>query len=198
MNRGQFFFITGGARSGKSRFAESLALALGEPVTYIATAEGLDEEMAARIKKHQKRRPATWTTLEEPLHVAALVEKVGQREGVIIIDCLTLLITNLLFKDCSEAEANSKVQEKALAEVEQLARVAYSCRAHVILVSNEVGLGLVPPNPQGRIFRDVAGWANQIMAAKADKVYFLVSGLAVDLKSLNQDLQKVLSPHKTG
>ncbi|MDH7578461.1 MAG: bifunctional adenosylcobinamide kinase/adenosylcobinamide-phosphate guanylyltransferase [Bacillota bacterium] len=192
MNRGQFFFITGGARSGKSRFAESLASGLEKPVTYIATAEGLDEEMVARIKEHQKRRPPSWTTIEEPLNVTALIEKIGQHDGVIIIDCLTFLITNLLFKECSEGKVNSQPHQKALAEVEKLAEAVQSCRAHVILVSNEVGLGLVPPNPQGRLFRDVAGWANQIMAAKADKVYFLVSGLAVDLKTLNQDLQKVI------
>ncbi len=197
MNRGRFFSITGGARSGKSRFAENLASALGKPVTYIATAEALDGEMAARIKEHQKRRPPIWTTVEEPLAVAALIEKVGKHEGVIIVDCLTFLITNLLFKDYSEAEVN-QLQKKALTEVQRLADAAWHCRAHVILVSNEVGLGLVPSNPQGRLFRDVAGWANQIMAAKADKVYFLVSGLALDLKTLNQDLKKVVSFSETG
>lgn len=187
--RGTFYFITGGARSGKSHFAENLAAALGLPVGYIATAETLDEEMAARAKAHQKRRPPDWKTYEEPRAVGELLEKIGNQEGVVLIDCLTLLVSNLLFSG-DPREDKASCQQRVLKEIERLADVASNCRSHVIIVSNEVGLGLVPPYPDGRLFRDVAGWANQLMAARADKAYFLVSGFALDLKALHQDVEK--------
>lgn len=188
MKRGQFFFITGGARSGKSRHAEDLALSLGPPVTYVATAEALDEEMEARIREHRRRRPEDWSTIEEPRAVAEVIEKIGDRGGAIIIDCLTLLISNLLFQHTAGQQDSERLQKQALTEIERLAAAAWSCRAHVILVSNELGMGLVPSYPQGRLFRDVAGWANQILAAKADKAYFLVAGHVLDLKALNSQV----------
>lgn len=192
MNRGLFYFITGGARSGKSRYAEDLAAALGGPVTYIATAEPLDEEMAARIEQHRRRRPIEWATVEEPRAVAAVVEEIGQRPGVILIDCLTLLISNLLFSS-DVPETDDAAQARVRAEMSRLAEAAWGSAAHVILVSNEVGLGLVPPYPQGRLYRDAAGWANQLMAAKADRAIFMVSGLALDLKALHVDVGRLLA-----
>lgn len=186
MKRGKFYFIFGGARSGKSTFAEKLASSLGGRVTYIATAEALDEEMVARIKEHQKRRPATWKTIEEPYRVAEVLEEVGQEEGVILIDCLTLLLTNLYYKQSSEQESDI-CSKQVLSKIKRLAKVAKECRSDVLIVSNEVGLGVVPDYPDGRVFRDLTGWANQIMTEEADKAYFLISGMPLDIKALKAD-----------
>ncbi len=192
MKRGKFYFITGGARSGKSSFAEKLAVQLKKRVTYIATAEALDGEMADRIRKHKERRPASWTTIEEPHRVTAVLEEVGQQEGVILIDCLTLLVTNLLFSSTTSEQKDAQQKEQdLLSEIRRLAQEAQECQADVIIVSNEVGLGLVPEYPDSRLFRDLTGWANQIMAQEADHAYFLVSGMALDIKQLQIDPEKL-------
>ncbi len=200
MERGKFYFITGGARSGKSGYAEQLAAALDRPVTYVATAEAGDPEMTERIARHRRRRPASWTTIEEPRAVADLLERIGQQDQVIVVDCLTLLITNLIYQDGPLQLAGAapggdpgvlpltvtdRIEDMVMAEVRRLAEAAYHCPARVILVSNEVGLGLVPASPEGRLFRDLAGWANQVLAARADRALMLVSGMAIELKSLH-------------
>ncbi len=207
MDRGRFYFITGGARSGKSAYAEQLAATLERAVTYVATAEAGDPEMAERIARHRQRRPASWTTIEEPRAVADLLERIGQQDRTILIDCLTLLITNLIYQDWplqhavdSSGESpgvlspklTGQIEDRVLAEVRRLAEVAHSSRAQVILVSNEVGLGLVPASPEGRLFRDLAGLANQVMAARAERALLLVSGIALDLKSLHCDPQQAI------
>jgi adenosylcobinamide kinase/adenosylcobinamide-phosphate guanylyltransferase len=198
MEHGRFYFITGGARSGKSAYAELLASALERAVTYVATAEAGDAEMKERIARHRRRRPASWTTIEEPRAVAGLLERIGQQEGTILIDCLTLLITNLIYHDWPLQPAGAstgvlppgvteQIEDRVTAEVRRLVEAACSSRAQVILVSNEVGLGLVPASPEARLFRDLAGWANQAMAARADRALMIVSGLALDLKALHCD-----------
>jgi adenosylcobinamide kinase/adenosylcobinamide-phosphate guanylyltransferase len=207
MERGKFYFITGGTRSGKSDYAEQLAAALERPVTYVATAEAGDPEMEERIARHRRRRPASWTTIEEPRAVADLLEKIGQQDRTILIDCLTLLVTNLIYQDGPLQPAGDstgecpgvlppsvteQIEDRVLAEMRRLAEVACSSSAQVILVSNEVGLGLVPASPEGRLFRDLAGWANQAMAARADRALLLVSGLALDLKSLHCDPRQTI------
>lgn len=184
MKRGKFYFITGGARSGKSSFAEKIAERSGKKVRYIATAEALDEEMAARIRKHQKRRPASWTTIEEPYEVTNVLEEVGREDGVVLIDCLTLLISNLLFSPSING-GGQRSQQDVLSEIKKLALLARESYADVIIVSNEVGLGVVPEYPQARLYRDLTGWANQIMAKEADHAYFLISGMALDIKKLH-------------
>ena len=191
MKRGKFYFITGGARSGKSSFAEKLAVQLKKRVTYIATAEALDDEMVDRIREHKKRRPASWTTIEEPHRVTAVLKEIGQQEGVVLIDCLTLLVTNLLFSSTSEEKDAHRSEQDVLSEIKCLAQTARECSADVIIVSNEVGLGLVPEYPEARLFRDLAGWANQIMAREANHAYFLVSGMALDIKQLQIDPEKL-------
>ncbi|HAA89897.1 MAG: Cobinamide kinase/cobinamide phosphate guanylyltransferase CobU [Thermoanaerobacterales bacterium 50_218] len=192
MVKGKFFFVIGGARSGKSTFAENLARSLGEPVTYIATARAGDAEMEERIKEHRKRRPVSWITVEEPVNVSNRIAEWGHKSKVIIVDCLTLLISNLLIEFATGGqEIDRQKKETILEEIARLAKVAKDSPAHVIVVSNEVGLGLVPPYPQGRLFRDLAGWANQLMAAEADKVYFLVAGIPLDLQSLQAKLTTV-------
>lgn len=185
MNRGKFILVLGGARSGKSEFAESLAFQPGMPVTYVATAAAGDEEMSRRIEKHRSRRPARWNTVEEPLLLPEAVQRHGAEPGVLLIDCLTVWLTNLLLDDnipfagAGEPEKEEYIQGR----VEELAAFTAAGKAHVIMVANEVGLGIVPAYPLGRLFRDVAGRANRSLAARADQVYLVTAGLAMEIKS---------------
>lgn len=165
----RIIMVTGGARSGKSRLAEGLVDGLGGPRIYIATAEAGDAEMADRIDRHRLRRGADWQTLESPRDlVAALTATEGQ--GVRLIDCLTLWLANIL--DTTRPEA-------AVAEL-----CATLARQHspVVLVTNELGLGIVPDNALARRFRDQHGWMNQAVAEVADQVWMAVSGLPLRLK----------------
>ena len=172
-------FILGGARSGKSRFAQELAAKLGKKVLFVATGEALDEEMNARIEVHKRSRPSTWKTLETPTDVAkAMRGKIGDAE-VVIVDCLTLLVSNLMGTEDIDAET---LEKKVTAELEELVAFMRTTEAHFIIVSNEVGLGLVSPYPAGRVYRDALGMANQMLARHADEVYFMVAGIAIALK----------------
>lgn len=186
--RGEFVFVTGGARSGKSRFAEELASGLGSRVAYVATAAVGDAEMAERIRKHRDRRPPDWATFEEELDVAGVILREGGRYHVILVDCLTLLVSNILGRTMDEkgkagARRETETAEGAVLEqCRRLVEAAGSVPAHVLVVSNEVGLGLVPANRMGRVFRDVLGRANQTLAAAADRVYVLWSGIPLQLK----------------
>ena len=163
-------FVTGGARSGKSRLAEARAIGFGGPAIYIATAEALDTEMAERIARHRTARGAGWITREVPLDLAgALAETEGQ--GARLIDCLTLWLSNLLHHGRDwEAEAA------------RLTAVLAAARSPVVVVSNEVGLGIVPDNALARRFRDAAGIVNQRVAAVADEVILAVAGLPLRVK----------------
>lgn len=172
-------FILGGARAGKSRFAQELAAKLKKRVLFVATCEPLDEEMSARIKAHQRSRPSDWNTLEVPTDVAkAMRGKVGAAE-VVILDCLTLLISNIVGREEADAETLDK---KVNAELEDLVAFMRTQNAHFIIVSNDVGLGVVPPYRAGRIYRDVLGTANQMLAREADEVYFMVAGIPIQIK----------------
>ena len=181
MNRGKLIFITGGARSGKSNFAEKMALSLGKPVAYLATGQPLDKEMADRIKKHKSRRSTEWETYEEPIEVSELVSSLGGEKEVILIDCLTLLVSNLLLREKNKAR-NPQGEEKILLEIEKLTEISYQAPAQIIIVSNEVGMGLVPDNPLGRVYRDILGRANSIIANKADEVFMMISGIPLKIK----------------
>jgi len=181
MSRGKLIFITGGARSGKSSFAEKVAAKTSKEVAYIAAGQPLDEEMAHRIKKHREKRINTWETYEEPIEVRELVSRLGLEKEVILIDCLTLLTSNLLLRKEDKVE-DSKWQGEILVEIEKLAEVSYKVSAQVIIVSNEVGMGLVPDNPLGRVYRDILGRANSIIADKADEVFIMVSGIPLKIK----------------
>lgn len=162
--------VTGGARSGKSVFAEGLALTLGARPIYIATAEAGDEEMAARIAEHCARRGAAWTTREAPIDlVGALDATDGQ--GPRLVDCLTLWLSNLMLAERDVA-----------AESARLAAAIGRQSAPMIFVTNEVGAGIVPENALARAFRDAAGRLNQGVAAVADEVYVTISGLPLRLK----------------
>jgi adenosylcobinamide kinase/adenosylcobinamide-phosphate guanylyltransferase len=175
---GRIILILGGARSGKSAFALELASKISNHVLFVATAEPLDEEMKARIIEHQQARPTTWRTLEAPRNIGKAIESnIGGNE-VIIIDCLTLLVSNLL---CSVPEKN-EVDEKVIVEINDLITTMEKSDASFIIVSNEVGLGLVPDNSLGRIYRDLLGKVNQLIAQKANEVYFMVAGLPIKVQ----------------
>ncbi|NPV08438.1 MAG: bifunctional adenosylcobinamide kinase/adenosylcobinamide-phosphate guanylyltransferase [Anaerolineae bacterium] len=186
---GQLHFILGGARSGKSTFAQELACRMaGDDVLFVATAEASDPEMEARIRHHRSQRPPAWRTLEAPLHAGARVaEALTGSEKAILLDCLTLLVSNAIIAAGGEREPVAAAAAVE-AEVEALLRCT-SLGPHLIVVSNEVGLGLVPEYPLGRLYRDSLGRANQIVAERADRVYFLVAGIPVDLKRLADSLQ---------
>jgi len=183
---GKTIFILGGARSGKSTHAEMLAEEIaGSSVLYVATAEAKDEEMRSRIERHKIERPSTWQTLEAPRFVSEGIQKAWDGQAVILIDCLTMLVSNILLtgKEGDDDLADMElVQASVLSEMEKLARTIENLETTAIIVSNEVGLGLVPPYELGRIYRDVLGRANQFVAKWAGEVYFLVAGIPVRVK----------------
>ncbi|NRA84181.1 MAG: bifunctional adenosylcobinamide kinase/adenosylcobinamide-phosphate guanylyltransferase [Gammaproteobacteria bacterium] len=170
--------ILGGARSGKSGFAEQCAKNSGLSVTYIATATSLDDEMARRIKHHQQQRPSHWQLIEEPLALAQVIKTHSTADSCLIIDCLTLWLTNCLFGehdiDWQTAKAN-------------LFDALSQAQGQVLLVSNEVGLGIIPMGEVSRHFVDEAGWLHQELAQQADKVTFVIAGLPQVLKQPTRD-----------
>ncbi|RJQ46716.1 MAG: bifunctional adenosylcobinamide kinase/adenosylcobinamide-phosphate guanylyltransferase [Gaiellales bacterium] len=173
-------FVTGGARSGKSAFAERLAQERDGAVTYIATAAAGDEEMRARIAEHRRRRPESWRTVELDSGLAAGVESALAGGGTVLVDCLTVYISNrLLAQGFIDVQATIERIER---EVDEIAGACAQADGSVIVVSNEVGMGIVPGNSLSRAFRDIAGRANQRMAAGADEVYLCVSGIPVKVK----------------
>jgi len=165
--------ILGGVRSGKSRHAGSVADAYGCAVTLIATAAALDEEMAARIEAHRRTRPSHWEVVEEPVHLGAALRAVAASQRVIIVDCLTLWLTNLLCQDDPQI-----LQD----ETRQLLETLAILPGHCVLVGNEVGLGIIPVNALARRFTDVAGTLHQELAAQCDRVSFMVAGLPLPVK----------------
>jgi adenosylcobinamide kinase/adenosylcobinamide-phosphate guanylyltransferase len=180
-NSSHITLILGGARSGKSSYAQKLAEDSGKSVTFLATAEALDREMSVRIQKHRAERPVHWETLEIPLGIAAHTQKI--KSDIVILDCITLLVTNLLMqfvKDdlVDEAPFMQTVQH----ETEELLSAIRESNQHWLIISNEVGLGLVPPYQMGRVYRDGIGWANQCLAREAEKVLFMVAGIPMIVK----------------
>lgn len=172
--------MLGGARSGKSRFAQDMAGKLSEKVLFVATAEALDKEMQARIEEHRRSRDGPWRTIEAPRNVGVAVEENLHDAEVVLVDCLTLLVSNVMTGGGRESEAGG--EQAAIAEVQALINTVSRVRATCIVVSNEVGLGLVPDNALGRVYRDVLGKANQMMAASVDDVYFLAAGIPLKIK----------------
>lgn len=197
--------VTGGARSGKSRFAEAFAARCGKEGLYIATLQIFDEEMRVRVERHRARRinasiatgsalstdtvsrldisegsawGFAWTTIEEPYELCRVLSK--SNGSVVLVDCLTLWLTNWML----EYERNEDTEAKVMAKVEELADVIARHTGQVILVTNEVGDSVVPEYPLGRQFRDYAGWMNQRIAAVCDQVFLVTAGIPVELKSL--------------
>ncbi|MEI6215178.1 MAG: bifunctional adenosylcobinamide kinase/adenosylcobinamide-phosphate guanylyltransferase [Desulfuromonadales bacterium] len=179
MKLSRIIFITGGARSGKSRFAEDTACRFGSRLGYLATAQAFDDEMRERIGTHQQRRGEQWTTTEEPYLPADALERLDGTYDAILVDCITIWLSNLLLKQ----DALSGCDEAALtAEVDGLVSTITSMKTPIILVSSEVGMGIVPESRLGRVFRDIAGLANQKLAACADEAWLVASGLPLKLK----------------
>ena len=171
--------IIGGARSGKSQFAQELACQLSDRVLFVATAEAGDEEMRARIEAHKKARPKTWHTLETPTKVGKKISEYVGKADVVIIDCITMLVSNLL-----AGQGDDRTEEERIkTEIDRLIECIDRMDATFIIISNEVGLGLVPDNRLGRLYRDLLGRANQLLAEQADEVYLMVAGIPVEIKS---------------
>ena len=176
----KIIFVTGGSRSGKSSYAQKQAEALPGPRAYLATCPVIDEEMAARCRKHQQaRRHAAWDTIEEERDLAGVLS-VNREHQVILVDCLTLWVNNLIY----EAGQNNRgmTEEDITEKCRILLAACTTFSGTVIFVTNEVGMGIVPDNALGRIFRDVAGRCNQIIARAADEAIFMVSGIPLHLK----------------
>ncbi len=183
----RIIYITGGARSGKSTFAEGLMPDEGHKVLYIATALPFDREMQDRIDEHIKRRQSSWHTLEAYRDIDRQLKLKKERYDGILLDCITLMINNLLMdggcakQDVSQKEA-SRLEEAIMFQIDAAISGLRTWGKLSVIVSNEVGMGLVPDNPLGRLFRDIAGRANQRIASEADMGYFMVSGVPIRFK----------------
>lgn len=181
---GNLVLILGGVRSGKSRFGQELAGELGgDEVVFVATAEARDDEMSRRIDQHRRSRPTRWRTLEQPLDVANAIEPLAAERAsrVILLDCLTLLVSNVVLQDHTDPFA---AEQRMRTELEALVRMVRQRETTLIVVSGEVGMGLVPETAIGRLFRDLLGWSNQYLAAHAAATYFMVAGLPINMSPL--------------
>jgi len=170
----ELLLVTGGCRSGKSSYALRWAEKRSSSRLFLATAQALDQEMADRIRRHKEERGDTWICVEEPLEVTRVVREQGAKVGVILIDCITIWLSNLLAAPLTDREI--------LSRVEALATVMKEAMCSLALVTNEVGWGIVPENPLARRFRDLAGWTNSLLAQNADRVVLMVSGVPLSLK----------------
>jgi adenosylcobinamide kinase/adenosylcobinamide-phosphate guanylyltransferase len=185
----RLILVTGGARSGKSSFGEAKVKAIGHQIGYIATAIITDKDMEERIKHHQASRPSHWPTFECYKNYGMLKENPQFMAcDTLILDCVTIAITNCMFDDprvdydtCNQEEIQ-RIEGYVKQELEGLLKVIRETNQNLVIITNEVGLGLVPPYRLGNIFRDIAGRMNQFLAAEADEVYFIVSGLPMTLK----------------
>ena len=177
---------SGGARSGKSEFAEQLALSLKGRKAYVATGQAFDDEMKDRIKKHQLRRGKEWITFEIPLHLHENWEQIKNVSDVILIDCLTMFTSNHVFAhgDINTQEDSNRIESIILEELRLLLEdINNSNDKTVIFVTNEIGLGIVPENKLARYFRDITGRVNREVASAANKMYLTISGVTIELKS---------------
>ncbi len=184
---GRVILITGGARSGKSSFAEQLVADMGQEIAYIATARAFDAEMEDRSGKHRVQRPAVWQTYESPTQPSQVVATQGNRFDVLLLDCLTVMITNRMLAqdinwDTPTVAQMNAIEADILGEISALLEATADSPAHLVAVTNEVGYGIVPISPLSRFFRDCAGRVNQRMAAAAGEVYLVVSGIPVRIK----------------
>jgi adenosylcobinamide kinase / adenosylcobinamide-phosphate guanylyltransferase len=182
---GKLTFILGGARSGKSSYAQRFAERSDKSVTLIATAQPLDDEMASRIQRHREERSVEWTTLEIPLDVVSHLPEI--KTGLVILDCMTLLVTNLLMQFVKNDLVDETLFMQAVQkEVNALLAGIHESKQDWLIISNEVGLGLVPPYQMGRAYRDALGWANQRIASIADDVLWMVAGIPVPIQGFRE------------
>jgi adenosylcobinamide kinase / adenosylcobinamide-phosphate guanylyltransferase len=182
--------VTGGARSGKSKFAEKYTMHLAKDAVYIATAQIYDEEMKQRMELHQKRREAAdykWQSIVEPYELASLLCKLNERETapIVLVDCLTLWLTNWLLKGLGDRVLEQelpRLQQLLEEQLQQFKQALTEYRGTVIMVTNEVGAGIVPEYPLGRVYRDWAGMMNQQIAELCDQVFLVTAGIPLELK----------------
>ena len=184
--------VLGGARSGKSTFAEKLALNSRRSVAFIATAVAGDEDMRDRIARHQATRPASWHTIEEPLYLADAVRQAAINADVLLLDCMTTWLANWLFSQqgvLDDAAISALHYDNVLSEVDALLQASSTLGVGktLIIVTNEVGLGIVPAYALGRVYRDILGLVNQRIAVAATHVYLMVAGLGIDIKRLHEE-----------
>lgn len=184
-----FVLVTGGARSGKSRFAELLAQNTYQAVTYIATAQIWDNEMAKRVEKHRLSRPQEWSLIEEPYDITQVLFQLTNQNSVVLLDCITLWLSNLLLRKTSQyqdwerdSSQVDNIEREIIEDVHKLVLAANQIPPKVIFVTNEVGQGIVPDNPLSRVYRDLAGKTNQILAEAAEEVYLVVAGYPIEIK----------------
>ncbi len=177
--------IIGGARSGKSHFAQELGLKSAQPVLFVATAAAGDEEMRQRIEEHRKARPTAWNTLEVTTHIGNQIRQKIDKAQTVIVDCITLLVNNIFCQYSDPAGEKiyaSLIEKEVMAEIDELVDCINQIKARFIIVSNEVGLGLVPDNRIGRLYRDLLGRANQVLAQCVDEIYLMAAGIPVQIK----------------
>ncbi|MFC1981663.1 bifunctional adenosylcobinamide kinase/adenosylcobinamide-phosphate guanylyltransferase [Chloroflexota bacterium] len=177
--------ITGGVRSGKSHFAQDLARKSGGPVLFVATATAGDEEMRHRIEAHREARPSSWNTLETTTNIGGQILKQTFKARIIILDCVTLLINNIFVQHSGRNGDRIDallIEKEVVAEIDELVRCIDRVEADFIIVSGEVGLGLVPADRTSRLYRDLLGKANQALAQHADEVYLMVAGIPLPVK----------------
>mgnify|MGYP000852180355 CR=1 FL=1 len=189
---GRIILVTGGVRSGKSTFAERCAAhcaeETGASVAYIATAQIYDEEMRRRVDLHQTRRPADWSTYEAPFHSENAIRAAGASNGVILFDCITMFLSNDMLQYPEEEQECESFALHVEERVGALLQAAQEIAATTIFVTNEVGAGIVPEHRLGRLYRDMAGLANQQIARSADAVYLVVCGIPVNIRQLAEDI----------
>jgi adenosylcobinamide kinase/adenosylcobinamide-phosphate guanylyltransferase len=173
----RMILVLGGARSGKSEFALKLAQT-AQNVVFVATGKPVDEEMAKRIEEHRRRRPAHWQTIEVEDNLPEIITKFGTKTEVLIVDCLTIYVATLLDKLVKE--------ERIIKHFEKIIQISQSSKTNLVFISNEVGMGVIPPFKLGRLYRDVLGKVNQLVAEASAEVYLMVAGLPVSLKQAGQ------------
>jgi adenosylcobinamide kinase/adenosylcobinamide-phosphate guanylyltransferase len=183
----ELILVTGGARSGKSTFAELKAKEFGQKVLYVATSKPIDDEMKQRIAKHKAQRPAQWETVEEYKNLDTALLDLVQNKDAVLLDCITIMITNLMLDECFDWDSITRdraeeIEQLVQHQIERLISLSKMYEVPFILVTNEIGLGVVPASAIGRDFRDIAGRMNQILARAADQVYFCVSGIPMKIK----------------
>ncbi len=183
---GKIIYITGGAKSGKSKFAEKMVEEIGEKINYIATLTCFDDEMKEKVKIHKDRRNEKYKTIEAYKNFDIIFENIDEKE-TILLDCLTNMVSNLIFEENIDFDKDLKINKEKLdikikKEVENLIKILKKHKGISVIVSNELGMGIVPVYPLGRYFRDIAGEINQYVAEKSDEVYLTVSGIPMKIK----------------
>ena len=179
--------VTGGARSGKSSFAESLCKNQNNRIAYIATSIAFDDEMKNRVKKHQESRPKEWKTYEIYKDIYSIIDEIGEKHDTVIMDCVTLMVNNLMFTygidvDKATSKELDELENYIRDQIEKLLDAVKKTNLYFVIVSNEIGMGIVPANKLSRIYSDFVGRANQLIGTYSDEVYFVVSGIPMKVK----------------